>query len=205
MPNECLPILGTFPYVAFVESLTCRPILGDLMTNWWLAQVRPNADRIALRNLERQGFETFRPLERVTTIRAGRFVSRLRSFFPGYLFLTYPGPSAPWSLVNSTHGVARLVRFADAPAPVPAALITELKAACDPDGVVAVVPGLRAGSGVEVMTGTFTGFVGQIERLAPDQRAFVLIDFLGKETRVRIPIAHLKAASHNARCEGTVS
>lgn len=165
------------------------------MLEWRLVQVRPNADRIAARNLERQGFVTFQPLETVTSVRGGRFVSRQRSFFPGYMFASYPATAAPWSLVNSTYGVARLVKFGDRPALVPEGLIAQLQEACDENGLVMATPGLVAGANVEVRSGTFTGFVGEILRLEPDNRATVLIAFLGKQTRARIPLTQLTVAA----------
>ncbi|MXP39968.1 transcription termination/antitermination protein NusG [Erythrobacter ramosus] len=168
------------------------------MVEWRLVQVRPNADSIAIRNVERQGFSVFRPLEIVTSIRGGRFVSRLRSFFPGYMFAGYAGPAAPWSVINSTYGVARLVKFGDRPTTVPNRLVAELQAACDDQGVISLASRIMAGASVEVASGSLAGFIGEVERLTPDQRALVLIEFLGKQTRVSLPVAQLKVASQHS-------
>ena len=168
------------------------------MVEWRLVQIRPNADGIAIKNIERQGFCAFRPLEIVTSIRGGRFVSRLRSFFPGYMFAGYAGPGAPWSLINSTYGVARLVKFGDRPTTVPNLLITELQSACNDQGVISLASRIQAGASVEVASGSLAGFVGEVERLTPDQRALVLIEFLGKQTRVSLPVAQLKVASQHS-------
>lgn len=164
--------------------------------------MRPNADSIAARNLARQGFTTFQPLEAFTTIRGGRFVARQRPFFPGYMFVGYASAAAPWSVVNSTYGVSRLVKFGDAPVTVPGSLIADLQAACDDKGFIATEVGVMAGSKVEIASGTFTGFVGQVERLTPDHRALVLIEFLGKRTRANLPVAQLKIASEHAYLKG---
>lgn len=167
------------------------------MVEWRLVQVRPNADGIAIKNIERQGFCAFRPLEIVTSIRGGQFVSRLRSFFPGYMFAGYVGPGAPWSAINSTYGVARLVKFGDRPTAVPNRLVDELKAACDDKGVICLASKIVVGANVEVASGSLAGFVGEVERLTPDRRALVLIEFLGKQTRVKLPVAQLKIASEH--------
>ena len=165
---------------------------------WRLVQVRPNADRMAIRNLERQGFCAFQPLELITSIRAGRFVSRFRSFFPGYMFAGYAGPAARWSVINSTYGVARLVKFGDRPTAVPNRLVAELQAACDSQGVISLASKIVVGANVEVASGSLAGFIGEVERLTPDQRALVLIEFLGKQTRVSLPVAQLKVASQHS-------
>lgn len=166
--------------------------MGVSMAPWFLAQVKPNADTIARRNLERQRFEVFQPLEKRTQVRAGRFVSRVRPFFPGYLFLSYPEAHAPWSLVNSTYGIARVVSFAGKPAQVPSAVISELRDACDADEIIALGHSLEPGDEVEVANGTFASFIGKVERLAPDNRVFVLMDFMGKQTRITLRSADVR-------------
>lgn len=165
------------------------------MQAWFLAQVKPNADQIAKRNLERQGFTIFQPMERRTTVRRGKLVEQLRPFFSGYLFVTYPSASAPWSLVNSTYGVSRLVKIGDRPAPVPTEVIRDLFEACDEDGVFIASPAVSVGDRVEVMRGALTNFVGHVQRLTPDERAIILLDVLGKQTKVMVPTAYLRAVS----------
>lgn len=165
------------------------------MTHWHLAQVKPNADKIAIRNLERQNFTTFQPLERRTRVRGGKFVTQLRPFFPGYVFIAYPEVAAPWSLVNSTYGVARLVTFGGRPAPVPAGIVAGLQAACGEDGTMTLDHQLRAGAAVTISSGPFASFVAEVERITPDRRVLVLIDFMGKQTRVKLPAADLCPAT----------
>ncbi len=165
------------------------------MTQWFLAQVKPNADAIARRNLERQQFRTFQPLEVRTRVKRGRFVSERRPFFPGYLFISYPDAAAPWSLINSTYGVARLVSFGGRPCPVPMNVIAELQAACGPDEVIALNEQLVPGAQVEIASGAFTSFIGEVERLTPDCRVLVLLDFMGKKTRVTLPAGDVRLAS----------
>jgi transcriptional antiterminator RfaH len=175
---------------------------GDAtVTRWHCAQVKPNADKIAIRNLERQNFTTFQPLERCTRVRSGKFVTHLRPFFPGYVFLSYPEAAAPWSLVKSTYGVARLVSFGGRPAPVPASIVAGLQAACGEDGAITLDYQLQPGARITVTSGPFTSFIGEIERLAPDQRVLVLIDFMGKQTRVKLPATDVRptATSGHAR------
>lgn len=155
-------------------------------SKWFLAQTKPNCEQIACRNLERQGFATFRPLERHTSVRAGRFLTRVRSFFPGYIFLAVPDAGERWSLVNSTFGVSRLIAFAGKPAQVQQRVIDDLRARCDESDTITVHDDLACGSEIEIGQGSFSGFTGRVERLAPDQRALVLIDFLGKDTRVEL-------------------
>jgi transcriptional antiterminator RfaH len=175
---------------------------GTGMQSWFLAQVKPNADQIARRNLERQGFTIFQPMERRTAVRRGKLVEQVRPFFSGYLFVTYPSASAPWSLVNSTYGVSRLVKTGDRPAEVPPEVVANLFKACDEDGVIIAAPAVSVGDRVEVMRGALTNFVGQIQRLTPDERAIVLLDIIGKQTKVMVPTVFLRAASGRTKQPG---
>jgi transcriptional antiterminator RfaH len=168
------------------------------VTAWLLVQLKPNADRIAERNLGRQGFSTFRPLERKTAVRNGKFCSKISAFFPGYMFVSYQPSHTPWSLINSTYGVARLVMSGERPAQVPLRLIEELRDACDEDGVISLTSQLAVGTEVIIQSGTFNNFVGQIERLSPKERALVLIDFMGTQSRVNLPVNHLRVVSEHS-------
>ena len=172
------------------------------METWYLAQTRPNAGEIAKRNLHRQGFKTFQPMEIRSIVRRGRFVEQRRPFFTGYLFVSYPAPSAPWSLVNSTYGIARLVRFGDRPAPVPERVMADLLAACDENAIISVEQGLAVGDTVEVLRGPLASFVGELERHSPDERAVILLDIIGKQTRVMVNKADLRAASGRTKQSG---
>lgn len=168
------------------------------MTVWLLAQIKPNADAIAQRNLERQGFATFRPLERRTILRGGKFVTKTSPFFPGYVFVNYSVERAPWSVINSTYGVVRLVKFSERPAHVPARLVEELLKACDRDGVITLNSQLAIGTEVIIRSGAFNNFVGHIERLSPKERAFVLIDFMGTQSRVNVSVNNLRVVSEQS-------
>ena len=81
------------------------------MNQWYLIQFKPNSHRLAERNLQRQGFETFLPMQKITRRKASRFVSDLKPLFPGYMFVRVSSDLAPWRTINSTIGVSQLVSF----------------------------------------------------------------------------------------------
>ncbi len=163
--------------------------------DWYLAQVKPNCAQIAQRNLERQGFECFVPLERFTLRQSGRFQSQTRLYFPGYLFVAIVEASAPWRTITSTHGIAQMVRFGGRPAAVPYQIVSELQAACDHEGCVTERAPLAAGDDVRIAQGPFAGFAGRVDRAAPERRLWVLLDVMGKATRVSLQSRDLRLAS----------
>jgi len=81
------------------------------MNQWYLIQFKPNSHRLAERNLHRQGFDTFLPMQKITRRKGSRFVSDLKPLFPGYMFVSVNSDLAPWRTINSTIGGAvRLMR-----------------------------------------------------------------------------------------------
>ena len=53
---------------------------------------------------------------------------------------------------------------------------------------------MSAGDEVRVIQGPFANFIGKIENLKADQRAWVLLDVMGKQTRVSISRGDLRVA-----------
>lgn len=154
---------------------------------WLLAQLKPNCGRIALRNLHRQGFRGYLPLIE-ETMRAGRsFVTRKVPLFPGYVFVADQAENAHrWRAINATTGIARLVGFGTGPARVPGEVVDGLMRRCA-DGETLLSDTLAPGDTVRLTTGPFADFVATVERIAPDRRVMVLIELLGRTTRLTVP------------------
>lgn len=162
--------------------------------SWHLAQLRPNCAQIALRNLARQGLTVFNPTQTQTTRRGQKFLTREVQLFPGYLFIRLDPRSSDPRAVNGTLGVARLVSFGDRPAPVPARLVEELIARCDSQGHLQPPPEIAPGDRVRLASGPFAEFVSTVEAITPDRRVWILLDILGRPTRVAVPERELRRA-----------
>ena len=54
--------------------------------SWYIVQFKPNSHKIAVRNLQRQGFETFLPMHEVT---------RRTAAVRGYMFVACDPETAP--------------------------------------------------------------------------------------------------------------
>ncbi len=156
------------------------------MKQWYLIQFKPNAHRLAERNLRRQGFETFLPMQETYRRKASSFVSTLKPLFPGYMFVKVAIAAAPWCKINSTIGVSRVVSLDGKPKPLPSQLVSNLMLRCDVSGKVLPPKTLNAGDSVEVLKGPFTNFVATVETIDARQRVWVLMDFMGQSTRIHI-------------------
>lgn len=162
-------------------------------TSWFLAQLKPNSANIANRNLKRQGFKTFLPLEEETRQRNGKFVTAIRPMFPGYIFVAFDVARGYWRSVNSTQGVTRLVSFGKEPAAVPDELISQLVLRCDAGGKLLPSNQLKPGDQVTLTKGPFANFTAEVEKVAPDRRVWILMEIMGGHTRVAVGAEQLRA------------
>lgn len=173
---------------------------SDAPKNWYLAQLKPNCAKIADRNLIQQGFDTFLPEINQTVKRAGRFVTQFKPLFPGYIFVALTPSSSPWQAVNSTHGITKLVSFGKAPSVVPHGLVAELRAysALKNNKILDETPSqarhFKAGDRVQLTTGPFADTIAEIDTVQADRRIWVLMDILGKETRVALDRSEIRVA-----------
>lgn len=165
---------------------------NDCGTSWYLAQFKPNSHDIAKRNLVRQGFRTFLPLQEETKRARGKFTTRLRPLFPGYIFVALNVLHGGWHAVNSTYGITRLVSLGNEPTPVPRDLVSQLMLRCDRDGKLLPPKLIKPGDEVTVIKGPFAEFVVEVERIASDRRVWVLMEIMGGKTRVAVQAEHLR-------------
>ena len=162
------------------------------MNNWYLLQYKPNAHSVALRNLHRQGFDTFLPMQEITGRKTTKFVQVLRPLFPGYMFVAVELDTIPWQKINSTLGVTRLISVDGKPKALPPDLVSALMLRCDKTGKILSSNQLEAGEKVQVLKGPFANFIAVVEKIDAAQRIWVLMDFMGQSTRVSIKPNQLK-------------
>jgi transcriptional antiterminator RfaH len=155
-------------------------------TSWFLAQLKPNCANIVDKNLKRQGFQTFLPLEEETCQRHAKCVTGTRPLFPGYIFVAFDVAHGLWRTVNSTHGIARLVSFGKKPAAVPQELVSQLMLRCNGNGELLPTKFLERGDRVTLTNGPFANFVAEVDKIAPDRRVWVLMEIMGGQTRVAV-------------------
>jgi len=158
----------------------------DLLKKWFLLQFKPNSHRLAERNLCRQGFESFLPMHEITKCKYNRYVSDLQPLFPGYMFVAFDPESGPWKQINSTVGVSKLIGFGAQLNPVPQNLISGLMLRCDADGKLLPPKRLNKGDAVQLLAGPFANYIAKVETIDAGQRVWVLLELMGRITRISV-------------------
>lgn len=161
------------------------------MMRWYVIYTKRASEVIAESNLKRQGYEVYLPRLAQAVRRRGRWRERIVALFPRYLFLRLNEGSQALEPVHSTVGVVRVVRFGSSYAIAPDQLIRDLRARADSQSglhrpAVPLLP--EPGTEVEIDNGPFDGFVGVFERESGDGRVIVLLNLLGRNTHVHMPI-----------------
>jgi transcriptional antiterminator RfaH len=154
--------------------------------NWHILQYKTNSHFIAQKNLTRQNFETFLPLEEVTQHQFGKISNRLKPLFPGYMFINIDKKSLSWPKINSTIGVSKLLITNNKPTPMNMSFVLELMHRCDDKGKLLAPDRLKKGDKIRVFNSPFTEFITTIEQVDSKNRVWVLMDIMGRQSRTQL-------------------
>ena len=159
---------------------------ADLRSRWYVAQTHPHAETKASLHLGRQGFEIYLPRYLKSRRHARRVETVAAPLFPGYLFVAIDMTTQRWLSIQSTVGVARLVRDGDRPAAVPLLVLEALKCREDAGGFVQLdrLPRFSLGDKVRIRGGAFCDCFGLYEGMSGHERVAILLELLGRKVRV---------------------
>jgi transcriptional antiterminator RfaH len=153
---------------------------------WFILQIKANSHQKAMKNLSKQGFETFLPLHDTTSRNTSRFINTTRPLFPGYMFITFDRKESKWHKINNTYGVSRLVTFNSLLKSIPSTIIESLMERCDLLGKLLPVKKLNKGDKIKVSNGPFANFIATVETYETDQRIWILMDLMGRKTKTQV-------------------
>jgi transcriptional antiterminator RfaH len=159
---------------------------------WFILQFKSNSHHLAAKNLNRQGFETFLPLYDTTSRRLSQFMNTSKPLFPGYMFIRFDRAKSEWHKINNTYGVSRLITSNSILKSIPAAFVDHLMKRYDSSGKLLPIQKLKKGDQAIVLTGPFADFIATIEKYEADHRVWVLIDLMGRKTKIQTPPDALK-------------
>jgi len=158
---------------------------------WFILQFKSNSHHLAVKNLNRQGFETFLPLHETTSRRLSRFKNTSKPLFPGYMFIKFDRAESEWHKINSTYGVSRLITFNSILKSIPTIFVDNLMKRYDLSGKLLPIQKLKKGDQVTVLRGPFANFIASVEKYEADQRIWILMDLMGRKTKIQTPSDNL--------------
>lgn len=155
---------------------------------WYAVKTQPQAEDRAQRNLEAQGFETFAPRIAKSVRHARRTQWRLAPLFPGYMFVRLDASRQRWRPIDSTFGVANIVKVAQTPAPLPVGLVEHLQVlAAETGELTGLESTIAIGDKVRVLGGAFDNWIGEVLSLPAPDRVMLLISMATRDVKVTIP------------------
>lgn len=158
------------------------------MKAWYLIYSKPQQERLAYENLERQGYDSYLPLIRNRRRRQGRYMAVVEPMFPRYLFVNLSDQTDNWGPIRSTIGVANLVRFGIHAARVPESLIVTMQAR-DNEGVQILQPAeLKPGDPVRIVEGVMAGYEAVFQARTGKERVLLLLQ-LAQDRTARIQVS----------------
>ena len=165
------------------------------MKHWYTLHTKPRQELKVTRRLDELDTETYLPLVWRATRDGTR---RQEAFFSCYLFANLDLevlPAARWQWVP---GLRHFVSFGGAPALVPPNVIELIRGNVERINAESLPARgrFRAGDPVRITHGPMADMVALFEReCAPEERACVLLNFLGRICRVEVDAAHLERSS----------
>ncbi|MCX8155622.1 MAG: transcriptional activator RfaH [Verrucomicrobiae bacterium] len=198
----------------YSESLTpqagapgaASPLPGG--RHWFCIKAKPKHEHIAAAHLHLcPEAEVFFPRIRFQRPFKGKKIQVTEPLFPGYLFARFE-LSRHLLQVRYAAGVQTIVHFGTHIPMVPDETMASLMAEFGAEEVREVNAEPEAGDTVEIVMGAFAGLKGLVTRVIPArQRVAVLLEFLGRQLTVEIPVElllkkrpprHLVAGRFNA-------
>jgi transcriptional antiterminator RfaH len=157
---------------------------------WHLLITKPLRELIAAANLERQGYRVYYPRVKQRVLQHRIWREAISSLFPRYLFVQLNASEQSLAPVRSTLGVSSVVRFGTEYAVVPDRVVADLKHRADPQSGLHSLRGkaLSRGNTVRIIGGPLAGLDGVFECQEAQDRVVILLNLLGRESRVKMAL-----------------
>ena len=168
------------------------------MQNWYVVRSKPNKEEFLRDQLLLRQVEVYYP--QISVRPANPRAKKIKSYFPGYLFVRLQLDSTVLSTLQWIPGSIGLVSFDGVPSMVPDPLIAAIRRHVEEvnNASVNYVPGLQRGDRVEIDHGPFAGYEAVFDaHLSGSERVRVLLKLLNDRRQMAIELPadqiHIKA------------
>jgi len=171
-----------------MQPVSQEPERTERMSNvsWYVLQSVQHKENQLCQCLLARGLECFYPT--ITVKPVDPRSSKIRPYFPGYLFVRADLEEIGLSKLQWLPGAVGLVCYGEHPAPVPDHVIYKLKAHLAANGTSFLTrPELKMGDRVRVIDGPLAGYEAIFDTtLSGHDRVRILLDILGRQVRTTL-------------------
>ena len=160
------------------------------MTRWYVVCTHARSEHKAVWHLRNQGYRPYLPCYTKRRRHARRVDYVSSPLFPCYLFVEMDVTRTQWRAIRSTVGVSGIICLDGLPAPVPQGIVEEI-AACENDYGMIVLPRrapFEHGQPIQITSGAMCDQVGLFESMSDADRVVLLLDLLGRQVKVKLPL-----------------
>jgi transcriptional antiterminator RfaH len=163
-------------------------------SEWFCVHAQPKKVFMAAQSLyQLPGVDCYLPLLKFQRVQRKKKVWVTEPLFPGYLFARFHFQTS-LRAVYYAQGVSRVIHFGDHWPVIPGEIIEQLQQSVGETGVKTVEDLLVPGDEVQINTGPFKNLSGLVSHVYPGKmRIAVLMDFLGRQTTVEIPLTDVRS------------
>jgi len=162
---------------------------------WYVIHTKSSQEFRAQENLSNQGYPTYLPVCQVERVKQGRLVLEKQALFKRYLFIELNELETNWMPIRSTRGVHQLLVWPISKKPI--LVKDELIEALKNQNMQTQYQELfTPGQSLNIIQGAFKGIQGLFNKLQAtadgELRAHLLIEFLGKQQELSVPVSQVK-------------
>lgn len=164
-------------------------------SGWWVAYTQPKSEKLAVDNLDRQGFHTYCPHYKAFKKTATGTLCMLEVMFPRYVFFKPRDERLSISVARSTRGVSFVLSFGTRPALLKDTELQALKQfeAQQNQSDLADISPFQPDCKVRLLDKNLNGLEGLVQSVS-GKRVWVLLELLGRQNLVSVEHSQLQLA-----------
>lgn len=150
---------------------------------WYLIRTKYGNEETAQANLERQGFQTYKPLISLEKITKGKLQTVIEPAFRGYVFVSFDPMTQSAYKINNTQGVYGLVTFGGMIASIPDYVVDSIIKSFER---FEHSDGYKSGENVRIIAGPFKGLDAIFSEPDGDKRSIIMLNLLNQQKAITI-------------------
>ena len=163
--------------------------------SWYVAYTQPKSEKLAVDNLDRQGFKTYCPQYKAFKKTPSGSICLLEAMFPRYVFFKPRDQRLSISVARSTRGVSFVLSFGARPAMLKDAELQVLQQFEEQQNQrdLADISPFQLACKVRLLDKSLNGLEGLVQSVS-GKRVWVLLELLGRQNLVSVDHSQLQLA-----------